>query len=400
MTDWIFQANPDSFDLDGFLATKPATMLYLANQHRASMAVGDTVFLWRAIGSGASALSGVVAETTIIEQPMLQNEDATALTFWKDPNLSAPAERVRLRLDRIELRDRVKRDWLKDDPICRDMRIFRMAAETNYRLTSEEGRRLMNVWRRANAPWNYADTIAGLWAFSETRGGKVSVLPGSPVAIAALRTGRVVRKGMANKVSNFVALDPRDPRSGFSNANSMDRMVWDRFFDANTNSLDCAAIQAEFDRLWPSDGLPDVMPPSEPTEASADIQNASLKELLSRWSSKLKQTGGLDGRGTPKVVRAITSSFVRDPLIVAIAQRRAASECEVPNCTHPLFKDTNGNVFLEVHHIVPLRDGGTDRPENVAAICPAHHREAHHGKQAAAIAEALKDLRGKDAIEL
>jgi hypothetical protein len=128
MTEWIFQANPDSFDLDGYLATSPATMLYLANQHRASMNVGDTVFLWRAIGSGAATLSGVVAEATIIEAPTLQPEDAPALTFWSNPSLAAPAERVRLRLDRIELQDRLKRDWLKDDPICRDMRIFRMAS--------------------------------------------------------------------------------------------------------------------------------------------------------------------------------------------------------------------------------------------------------------------------------
>ena len=38
-----------------------------------------------------------------------------------------------------------------------------------------------------------------------------------------------------------------------------------------------------------------------------------------------------------------------------------------------------GKVFLETHHIVPLGEKGKDVIENVAAICPNHHREAHHG---------------------
>jgi hypothetical protein len=198
---------------------------------------------------------------------------------------------------------------------------------------------------------------------------------------------------MANKVSNFVALDPRDLRRGFSNANALDRAAWTRFFDSTTNILDAEAIEAEFERLWPEDGLPDVLAPSQPTEEEADLKGANLAELLSRWSARLQQTYGGNGAGKPKVVRAVSSSFVRDPLIIAIALKRAAGTCEVPNCSHPLFEDVSGRAFLEVHHIDPLRDGGGDWPENVAAICPAHHREAHHGKNAKAIGDALRKLR-------
>jgi hypothetical protein len=390
MTEWIFQANPGSFDIDGFLATDPPTMLYLANQHRSAMAVGDTVFIWRAIGSGPEPLSGIVAEATIIDAPAVRIEEPAALPFWSDPSSAAPAHRVRLRIDRVELKDRLKRDWLKDDPICRDMRIFRMAAETNYRLPPDQGRRLLNVWRRAKAPWDYADTIAGLWAFAKTRNGKVSVLPGSPVAVAAIKTGRVVRKGMANKVSNFVSLDPRDTRTGFSNVNALDRAAWARFFDPATQNLDVAGIEEEFKRLWPDDNLPDVVAPPDPEARASDLDKVDLAELMKRWSRKQQQGGG---GLKPKVVRATATSFQRDPLVVAIALKRAGWVCEVPGCGHALFSDANGKPFLEVHHIDPLRDGGVDTPENVAAICPSHHREAHHGENADAVTKALKMVR-------
>jgi Predicted restriction endonuclease len=38
--------------------------------------------------------------------------------------------------------------------------------------------------------------------------------------------------------------------------------------------------------------------------------------------------------------------------------------------------------FLEVHHIVPLYDGGADTLDNCAALCPNCHRAIHLSKDA------------------
>jgi len=35
---------------------------------------------------------------------------------------------------------------------------------------------------------------------------------------------------------------------------------------------------------------------------------------------------------------------------------------------------------LEVHHKVPLAEGGDDTVENAIALCPNCHRHAHYGK--------------------
>ncbi len=37
----------------------------------------------------------------------------------------------------------------------------------------------------------------------------------------------------------------------------------------------------------------------------------------------------------------------------------------------------DGTPFLEVHHVAPLSDGGSDRQENALACCPNCHRAFH-----------------------
>lgn len=59
--------------------------------------------------------------------------------------------------------------------------------------------------------------------------------------------------------------------------------------------------------------------------------------------------------------------------------RRSRGLCEL--CGQQGFRMDDGHVFLETHHVVPLSEGGPDTVANVAALCPNHHREAHHGEQ-------------------
>ena len=59
-------------------------------------------------------------------------------------------------------------------------------------------------------------------------------------------------------------------------------------------------------------------------------------------------------------------------------------------------RDPGGRPFhAEVHHIAPLADGGEDTIENVACLCPAHHREVHLGRRATELTAQLKELRAE-----
>lgn len=87
--------------------------------------------------------------------------------------------------------------------------------------------------------------------------------------------------------------------------------------------------------------------------------------------------------------------FARDPAVWAWALRRARWRCEACGCPAP-FLTAGGEPYLEVHHLRRLADGGSDTVDNVAALCPACHREVHLGEEAEALRLRLVDLRGAD----
>jgi Holliday junction resolvasome RuvABC DNA-binding subunit len=51
---------------------------------------------------------------------------------------------------------------------------------------------------------------------------------------------------------------------------------------------------------------------------------------------------------------------------------RDRQRCRVPGCTHA--------TFLDLHHVVPRSEGGSNDLENLIGICSAHHRAAHRGE--------------------
>lgn len=95
--------------------------------------------------------------------------------------------------------------------------------------------------------------------------------------------------------------------------------------------------------------------------------------------------------------RAVSGSvFERDPRVRAKVLARAAGSCEL--CGVPGFPMSDGRVYLETHHVIPLAQGGKDHVLNVAALCANHHREAHFGERQAAIKEALLAMLGAHAV--
>ena len=225
----------------------------------------------------------------------------------------------------------------------------------------------------------------------------MSQLPKSPVADVALRIGRAI-SGVYNKVMNFRHLDPRDERAGMSGAGDADARVWDEFFDEPRRELQLVQLDAEFNRLWGDDdaaaGADFQLQDEALGEAVRTLEQDALPALMSRYNKEV------DSRPRrPRVSAATARVFGRSALVVTIARLRTDHCCEVPGCEHPVFVCADGTRYVEVHHIVPLSEGGEDVLSNVACVCPAHHREAHVGKKARDIQEALKAVRLKDSLK-
>ncbi|UXN76094.1 HNH endonuclease (plasmid) [Devosia sp. A8/3-2] len=111
-----------------------------------------------------------------------------------------------------------------------------------------------------------------------------------------------------------------------------------------------------------------------------EIPRPEVAQLIAATASEVDiRKRAQAAKKQPKKIKRTVIDYVRNPFVVVAALKRADGKCEVPGCTHGLFLRDTGSRYLEVHHIVPLSQGGTDTLLNVAAICPACHREHHFG---------------------
>jgi 5-methylcytosine-specific restriction protein A len=100
------------------------------------------------------------------------------------------------------------------------------------------------------------------------------------------------------------------------------------------------------------------------------------RALLSRGVPKMPA-----GQQRPARVAATVDRFVRDPAVKAWVLIAAKGRCE--NCGQPApFAQLDGSPFLEVHHVKPLAQGGSDTVTNAVAVCPNCHRRFHYGADA------------------
>jgi hypothetical protein len=81
MKTWIFQGNPATFDIDGYLYASTGIITWRVARYADQMAVGDAVYVWRSQASEAGN-AGVIAEGTIVESPAVQPDDGFASDIW------------------------------------------------------------------------------------------------------------------------------------------------------------------------------------------------------------------------------------------------------------------------------------------------------------------------------
>ena len=52
----------------------------------------------------------------------------------------------------------------------------------------------------------------------------------------------------------------------------------------------------------------------------------------------------------------------------------------MPNCNYQGFRKESGEAYIEIHHVVPLSEGGEDSINNTVALCPNCHRALHYAE--------------------
>ena len=126
----------------------------------------------------------------------------------------------------------------------------------------------------------------------------------------------------------------------------------------------------------------------------ASMDKAAAKERAAKRKAKATQkprprkkiTEEPEGSSAPPQ-KVITNStgFERSMDVKSWVLETAIGTCE--NCDQPAPFMTKGQDYLEVHHVLPLGNGGSDTIQNAVAICPNCHRAFHHSDDR----EAMKD---------
>lgn len=96
------------------------------------------------------------------------------------------------------------------------------------------------------------------------------------------------------------------------------------------------------------------------------------------------------GTDDPVIDQVTGIRYRRDPQVRSAVEARSQGRCEY--CDSLGFRRPDGSHYVETHHIIALADEGADRVQNVIALCPGHHREAHFGADRRALEQAFIEI--------
>lgn len=113
-----------------------------------------------------------------------------------------------------------------------------------------------------------------------------------------------------------------------------------------------------------------------------DFEASMDHHILEQRSAALKKvsfSSAPKGNERPSKSTVSSASFLRSPAVRAFVLQVARGKCELCGRDAP-FLDRSNEPFLEVHHVVPLTEGGPDTTCNAVGLCPNCHRRCHYSK--------------------
>jgi hypothetical protein len=226
-----------------------------------------------------------VADEIYLLKEKTSNPDSPAGIFAVGQVISINAQSIRLQLDDKRLTNRkrhLKFTALEEDPTIEDFEES-YAKEWEYHLLSPRtSLRLELISIKTGHDFDRADSTRCLLAYEECRRKGLSLEKGDPVIKAALETGRLMTS-ISFKLANFRALDPRVEAKGFDGVASVDRLVWDHYYQADRKEIDISRLRDDLARHEFSDPLTFVVEDqAEPAGSYEPIQDEDKRQAYAR----------------------------------------------------------------------------------------------------------------------
>lgn len=145
---WIFQGNPNRFDIDDYLSRYTQLIYWRTNRYVKDVSVGDPVFMWR---SGAEA--GVIAVGQIVEAPTPANEvkhpEVLREDLWVNDEAEPDELKTGIQISEIRLtveEGMIVRSVVASDPVLATSAIIKARTGTVFRLSADQSVALERLW--------------------------------------------------------------------------------------------------------------------------------------------------------------------------------------------------------------------------------------------------------------
>jgi MoxR-like ATPase len=132
---WLFQANPNLFDLQGAIRDLDG-FTWTTRQHAREIHAGDRAYLWQ---SGPNA--GILATARISTEPNLQDNSDSKMFELVPGTFDKEEMRVTVEVEDV-LEPPLTRAEIQENPKLASLQILRIAQQTNFPVTPEEAEEL------------------------------------------------------------------------------------------------------------------------------------------------------------------------------------------------------------------------------------------------------------------
>lgn len=394
MNSWIFQYNPTAYDLDSGLR-RGLRDWWAMNQNYRDALIGDTVYFLRSgYGSAVTAMGNIVRATYARETKYGtftgQRAVDVAMSMLVEPELP--------------------RDTLRQNPQLGTLPLFTGGGRgTNFKLTVEQADALRGLvnGRLLDA----ASAIATrqpqpALKRSETALGRspeaIRTFDGKVVAVQVQFTPnpgdneRYRDRLLANGEIELIGRGkPRngDQQATHGNAALMDAVrstahapfpVYEKWFDNRYRYLGQYVVTAHhYEELVDnSPGYKVYRFTLTPMELVA-LDGVPRDEILHDFEDDIAP--GL----APERRARITMSLIRDRALAERVKKEAGYRCQ--RCSvKTSWVTARGLPYVEVHHVIPLGQAGSDNENNMVALCANCHRLMHLAKNADSHREELR----------
>ncbi len=114
---------------------------------------------------------------------------------------------------------------------------------------------------------------------------------------------------------------------------------------------------------------------------NSNYLNQRFYQKVAKSSSNINDRRIRLSKAAKKPTKSIVQvwEYKRNPDVVAEVLYLANGKCQKCKNDAPFLRKSDKTPYLEVHHKIPLSDGGDDTVENSIALCPNCHRKEHFG---------------------